>query len=135
MAAAAYCDVAVPLPLPETFTYRIPADLEGQVCVGGRVVVPFRQRKLVGVVTALAREPRHREGLKEVLEVVDRERLLTERLEELARWITEYYLAPPGEVLRAMLPLHSELVEREQARLTPRGAEHLAELEKSEKLT
>ncbi|MGH9863499.1 MAG: replication restart helicase PriA, partial [Candidatus Acidiferrales bacterium] len=37
--------------------------------------------------------------------------------------------------LRAMLPLHSEFVEREQARLTPRGAEHLAELEKSEKLT
>ncbi|MFQ5776857.1 MAG: primosomal protein N', partial [Terriglobia bacterium] len=121
--------MAVPLPLPDTFTYRIPSRFLGQVCLGGRVVVPFRQRKLLGVVTVLAEEPRVAEGLKEILEVLDAEPLLPAPLRELARWVAEYYLAPPGEVFRAMLPLHHEFAQRERARLTPRGEEHLAELE------
>src|SRR3972149_4826088 len=67
----AYCDVAVPVPLHDTFTYRIPLALAGQVAVGGRVVVPFRQRKLVGVVTAVAEAPRVAGPLKDVPEVRD----------------------------------------------------------------
>ena len=129
MPAPGYCEVAVPLPLPDTFTYRIPPRLLGQVCLGGRVLVPLRQRKLLGVVTVLAEEPRVAEGLKDVLEVLDAESLLPAPLRELARWVTEYYLAPPGEVFRAMLPLHHEFAQRERARLTPRGEERLAELE------
>src|SRR3990170_2493544 len=132
MAAAAYCDVAVQVPLHETFTYRIPPALAGQVCVGVRVVVPFRQRKVVGLVRALTSEPRHADGLKEILEVVDSEPLLPPALEELARWVTEYYLAPPGEVFRALLPLHGEFAQRERVRLQPAGEERLAALEAQE---
>ena len=128
MAAAAFCDVAVPVPLHETFTYRIPPALAGQVCVGGRVVVPFRQRRLIGLVRALTAEPRHAEGLKDILEVVDSEPLLPPALEELARWVTDYYLAPPGEVFRALLPLHGEFAQRERVRLRPAGEERLAAL-------
>ncbi|MGH9805514.1 MAG: DEAD/DEAH box helicase, partial [Candidatus Acidiferrales bacterium] len=128
MAAAAYCDVAVPVPLHETFTYRIPSALAGQVCVGGRVVVPFRQRKLVALVRALTAEPRHSGSLKDILEVVDSEPLLPPALEELARWVTEYYLAPPGEVFRTLLPLHGEFAQRERVRLRPAGEERLAAL-------
>ncbi len=126
---AAYCDVAVPVPLNDTFTYRIPPALAGQVAVGGRVVVPFRQRKLIGVVTALAESPRVKGPLKDVHEVLDAEPLVSPALQELARWVAEYYLAPPGEVYRALLPLHSEFAAREQARLRPLGVERLAELE------
>ena len=125
----AYCDVAVPVPLHDTFTYRIPLALAGQVAVGGRVVVPFRQRKLVGVVTAVAEAPRVAGPLKDVHEVLDAEPLLSPALQELARWVAEYYLAPPGEVCRSMLPLHSEFAQRERARLRPLGVERLAELE------
>ncbi|MFQ5662929.1 MAG: primosomal protein N' [Terriglobia bacterium] len=133
MAAAAYCDVAVPVPLPQTFTYRLPLEFQPQVCVGGRVVVPFRQRKLLGVVTGLAETPRVTQGLKDVLQVVDSEPVLPARLQELARWVTEYYSAPPGEVFRVMLPLHSEFAQRERARLGPRGIERLAKLEGMER--
>ena len=129
---AAYCDVAVPVPLPDTFTYRIPPALAGQVAVGGRVVVPFRQRKLVGVVTALAETPRVKGPLKDVHEVLDAEPLLSPALQELARWVADYYLAPPGEVYRALLPLHSEFAARERARLRPLGVERLVELEAKE---
>jgi len=132
MTQAAYCDVALPVPLYETFTYHLPPELRPQVCVGGRVVVPFRQRKLVGVVTALTAEPRFAAKLRDVLEVVDTEPLLPPLLAELARWMTDYYQAPPGEVFRVMLPLHSEFAQRERARLRPLGVERLQELERLE---
>ena len=87
--AAAYCDVAVPVPLHETFTYRIPPELRERICVGGRVVVPFGRRKLVGVVTAVSSEPRHRRALKDVKEVIDDEPVLPSVLQDLGRWMTE----------------------------------------------
>src|SRR3990172_5486127 len=130
MAAAVYCDVALPVPLHETFTYHLPPQLRQQVCVGGRVVVPFRQRKLVGIVTALTAEPRYAAPLRDVLEVVDTEPLLPPLLAELARWMTDYYQAPAGEIFRVMLPLHGEFAQRERARLRPLGVERLQELER-----
>src|SRR5574341_1223737 len=129
--AATYCEVAVPVPLPDTFSYRIPEGL-APPCVGGRVIVPFGARKLVGIVTALATEPRTTKGLKEIVEVVDSEPLLPPALLELARWMTEYYLAPPGEVFRSLLPLHDEFARSERARLRPLGVERLAELERNQ---
>src|SRR3990170_4235974 len=130
MAAAVYCDVALPVPLHETFTYHLPPQLRQQVCVGGRVVVPFRQRKLVGIVTALTAEPRYAAPLRDVLEVVDTEPLLPPLLAELARWMTDYYQAPAGEIFRVMLPLHGEFAQRERARLRPLGVERLQEVER-----
>jgi len=108
MAELRVCEVAVPLPLPTTFTYRIPEGIAEQVAAGVRVRVPFQSRRLVGVVTQLGDGPAGAgtpQELKDVLEVVDSEPLLTPLLLKLAGWITDYYFAPPGEVLRAMLPL------------------------------
>ena len=52
-----FCDVAVPVPLDATFTYSIPEDMP-EPCVGGRVIVPFREKRLCGIVTELHdREP------------------------------------------------------------------------------
>ncbi|MFQ5817102.1 MAG: primosomal protein N' [Terriglobia bacterium] len=117
MPAGFVCEVAVPLPLPTTFTYRIPEALREQVSVGVRVRVGFRERTLVGVVTAVTSAeagevraagrgtPAAAGKLREILEVIEREPLLTPTLLALAQWMRDYYFAPPGEVLRAMLPL------------------------------
>ncbi len=129
---AVFCEVALPVPLHETFTYRVPPGFAAQVCVGGRVLVPLRQRKLLGVVTAVSPAPRFRAGLRDILQVVDTEPLLSSPLQELARWVVDYYQAPPGEVYRSMLPLHSEFAQRQRARLRPLGVTRLAELEGSE---
>ena len=52
-----FCDVAVPVPLDATFTYRIPEN-SPEPCIGGRVIVPFREKRLCGIVTELHdREP------------------------------------------------------------------------------
>ena len=50
-----FCDVALPLPLDTTFTYRLSSGM--QPVVGGRVLVPFRQQRMSGVVTALHDRP------------------------------------------------------------------------------
>src|SRR5256885_2717313 len=100
-----FCDVALPVPLDMTFTYRV----NGQMpVVGGRVLVPFRTSRLPGVVTALHDQPPSVEA-KTVHSVLDAEPLIDSPLMQLAEWISNYYIAPIGEVLRAMLPLQAEV--------------------------
>ena len=102
---SSFCDVALPVPLEMTFTYRV----NGQTpVVGGRVLVPFRTSRLPGVVTALHDRPPSMEA-KTVHSVLDAEPLIDAPLMQLAEWISSYYLAPIGEVLRTMLPLQAEV--------------------------
>jgi primosomal protein N' (replication factor Y) (superfamily II helicase) len=58
--------------------------------------------------------------------VLDEEPLLSDHLLELAEWIAQYYLAPLGEVLRAMLPLAAEVRRTVYYRLTDLGRDVLA---------
>jgi primosomal protein N' (replication factor Y) len=100
-----FCDVALPVPLEMTFTYRV----NGQVpVVGGRVLVPFRSSRLPGVVTALHDRPPSMEA-KTIHAVLDAAPLIDASLMQLAEWIAHYYIAPLGEVLRSMLPLQAEV--------------------------
>jgi primosomal protein N' (replication factor Y) len=120
---AAYCDVAVPVPLDAVFTYRFPDGL--RACAGNRVLVPFRQQRLVGVVTeAHDRVPQI--TAKNVIASLDEDGnpALTTELLQLGKWISEYYLAPVGEVFRSMLPLGAEFRRNVVYRITDEG--HLA---------
>jgi primosomal protein N' (replication factor Y) len=100
-----FCDVALPVPLDTVFTYRIP---EGMLpVVGGRVLVPFRQQRMSGVVTELHdRKPKVQ--IKNLIRDLDASPVLDEQLIRLGKWISDYYLAPIGDVFRTMLPLSSE---------------------------
>ena len=120
----AYCEVALPVPLDHTFTYGVRAGQRPQR--GARVIVPFRNEKLIGVVTALdAKAPAEIE-VRYLEAVLDEEPLLSEHLLELAEWTAQYYLAPLGEVLRAMLPLMAEVRCTVYYRLTDLGRDALA---------
>ncbi len=119
------CEVALPVPLDQTFTYRLPEGL----CPlpGARVIAPFRREQLIGVVTALHDAEPEGVELRAIASVLDEEPLLPTSLLELARWIAEYYLAPLGEVLRAMLPLTAELRRQVSLRITQAGLDVLAQ--------
>ena len=120
-----FCDVAVPVPLDMVFTYSVPAD--ATPVVGGRVLVPFRQQRMTGVVVDLHdRQPSV--ATKKILAVLESAPVLDEQLLQLGRWIADYYLAPLGEVLRTMLPLNAEFKRSIGYRLTEDGqlALHLA---------
>ena len=126
----AFCDVAVPVPLDAVFTYRITDSM--RPLVGGRVLVPFRQRRMSGVVTALHdRAPASGNNnfkLKEIISVLDAAPALDAELMRLASWIADYYLAPLGEVFRTMLPLSAEFQHAVAYRISEEGrlALHLA---------
>ncbi|MGD1080628.1 MAG: primosomal protein N' [Candidatus Sulfotelmatobacter sp.] len=120
-----FCDVAVPVPLDMVFTYRVPAG--ATPVVGGRVLVPFRQQRMTGIVVEL-HDRKPSVTAKNILTVLDATPVLDEQLLHLGRWIADYYLAPLGEVFRTMLPLNAEFKRSIGYRLTEDGqmALHLA---------
>jgi len=118
-----FCDVAVPVPLDATFTYRIPENSPEPV-IGGRVIVPFREKRLCGLVTELHdREPKF--TTRRLSQVLDSTPALTQELMQLGRWIAQYYIAPVGEVFRAMLPLSAEFRRVLGYRITDKGIDAL----------
>jgi len=119
-----YCEVALPIPLDRTFTYAVGLGVELQR--GARVIVPFRNEKLVGVVMELHRNAPTEFEAKPIETVLDEEPLLSDHLLELAAWMAQYYLAPVGEVLRGMLPLTAEVRRTVYYRITDAGRDALA---------
>jgi primosomal protein N' (replication factor Y) (superfamily II helicase) len=95
-----YADVAVCLPLSRTFVY----ELNGPVEIGSRVVVPFRNREEDGFIVALRKDVPAGIKAQQILQVVDPIPLICPDIFKLCRWISDYYLAPFGEVLKAALP-------------------------------
>src|SRR5947209_15104122 len=113
-----FCDVALPVPLDTAFTYHVSDGLEP--VVGGRVLVPFRQKRMSGVVVEVHdRKPAVK--TKGVLNVLDSAPVLHEQLMRLAKWIADYYLAPLGEVFRTMLPLSAEFKRTITYRIAEQG--------------
>jgi primosomal protein N' (replication factor Y) (superfamily II helicase) len=118
-----FCNVALPVPLRTTFTYAVPESLRGTVHAGSRVLVPFRKKALVGIVVELAEIAPAGTKIREIVRVLDFVPALTPKLIELAHWIAGYYLAPVGEVFRAMLPPVTEVKSQRQIVLTEAGRE------------
>ena len=125
---ALFCDVALAVPLDMAFTYAIPPGMEP--VVGGRVLVPFRQQRLSGIVVEVHDRPPQVKAsqIKKVIEALDLSPVLDEQLLKLGKWIADYYLAPIGEVFRTMLPLAAEFKRAVSYRITDEGrmALHLA---------
>ena len=119
----AFCDVALPVPLDRAFTYALNGETPG---VGCRVLVPFRNEKLAGVVVRVHDQAPPVEA-KPLLSILDPEPIVSGSLLELGEWIAQYYIAPLGEVLRTMLPLMAEVRRVVLYRITDTGRQVLYE--------
>ncbi|MEM1126370.1 MAG: primosomal protein N' [Bacteroidota bacterium] len=114
-------DVVLPLPLDQTFTYRIPATMQARAQAGCRVLVPFGPRRLTGVVVAVhpdGQEPATGYALKDVLDVFEEEPACTRELLRLTRWMADYYACSWGEALRATLPSGTDIETQLRVRRT-----------------
>ena len=100
-----FADILLPLPLPTTFTYRVPRELEGQLGFGQRVVVPFGNNKLYSglVIEVHTRVPQFAH-VKYVQDLIDTQPVITDLQWQLWEWIAHYYMATRGEVMAAALP-------------------------------
>ena len=95
-------EVALPVPVDRTFTYRFTGTIEP----GVRVIVPFGTRTMTGVVLGIAESPSGIDPskIKTVTRVLDAESLFSGDFLEMARWMSQMYLEPLGQCLSAMLP-------------------------------
>jgi primosomal protein N' (replication factor Y) len=101
---ARFVEVALPLPLFQTFTYAVDEGLANPVVVGSRVVVPLRNKREIGVVVGLPDVSPLKRKPKAVLESPDSEPAIGASLLELCKWMADYYIVPLGVTLRTVLP-------------------------------
>jgi primosomal protein N' (replication factor Y) len=130
-----YLEVALPVPLRSAFTYAVPGSFNGEELVGRRVLVPFRNRPIVGVGLALTEQAPEARRIKEIAELLDPLPALPLKLIELGHWISRYYLAPVGETFRAMLPPEIELRHDREYWLTHAGRAYAQALIEQEEKT
>ncbi len=126
-----YCDVSLPVPLDQVFTYLLPETLRHRVTTGSRVLAPFGTRKLAGVVLRTHSEPPSG-PVRELLRLLEEEPALDDELLKLGNWISSYYCAPLGEVLRAMTPLAGDLRRGKIFSLTKSGRDAARQLHLNE---
>ena len=125
-AAPILVNVAVMAAIRHPLTYRVPDSLE--IRPGRRVLVPLATRKAAGIVLESVARVSPGVKLRDVLRVLDSEPLVLPELLELGRWTADYYLAPIGEVFRAMLPLRPTTRRARLLDLTEGGKRKLEEL-------
>jgi primosomal protein N' (replication factor Y) len=98
-----YAEVSVNSPVAQrrTFSYAIPDRLD--VHAGQAVLVPFGEKVLQGVIIELTAFPAV-EDTREILGIIESTPLLYPHQISLARWISDYYLAPLFSAVALMLP-------------------------------
>lgn len=99
-------DVVLPLAVPGAYTYILPREMEDKVSIGSRVVAPLgKNKRYTGIVIRLYDETGDSaRSLKCVEELVDEKPLLLKSQIDLWRWMANYYMCCPGEVMKAALP-------------------------------
>jgi primosomal protein N' (replication factor Y) (superfamily II helicase) len=128
-----FAEVAVPVRVQRTFTYRLPAALAEEARVGSRLLVPFGRKLVTAYVVALHDEldpsaELEEAELREADELLDAEPLVTPEVLEITRWIADYYAAPWGEVIKAALPAGLNATVEQVLAVTPDGRDELARL-------
>ncbi|MBZ0290526.1 MAG: DEAD/DEAH box helicase, partial [Anaerolineae bacterium] len=98
-----YVEIAVNAPVNQTFHYHIPDEMEGKLLPGHLVQVPFATSMQHGIVLALDDETPIQQT-KPITALLDPQPVVTPVQIELARWISQQYLAPLGFCLWLMLP-------------------------------
>ena len=86
-----FVDVVLPLAVHNTFTYRVPYELNDTLKKGVRVVVPFGRAKLqTGIVIRIHEEIPPAYQAKYVESVLDDEPIITGSQYQLWQWIAQY---------------------------------------------
>lgn len=98
-----FVDLAFPLAVNKIFTYTVPTELHDAVKTGVRALAPFGRKAAVGFVVSISSTSSIR-NLKSVVDILDTEPVIGNDLFNLTKWISEYYFAPWGEVLKTVLP-------------------------------
>ncbi len=103
-----FAEVALDLPLYSLFTYSIPDHLADEANEGKRVVVTFGKRTVTGIIVGLSKST-HLKKVIPIKFISDKTPVISRELLSFCKWISDYYIAPPGEVLFSCVPRKSNL--------------------------
>ena len=114
-----FAEVLLPIPVPGTFTYRVPYALNDTVRVGQRAVVQFGKTKIMsGLIVSLTEHVPSVE-VKYLTDVLDDQPIVNERQLRFWDWVKTYYMCHPGEVMQAALPAALKLSSETTVALAP----------------
>ena len=100
-----FAEILLPLPLPGSFTYRVPYELNMKAKVGQRAVVQFGKSKIMsGLIISLSTNVPDYNNIKYLLDILDDDPVINESQLKLWNWIASYYMCYLGEVMQAALP-------------------------------
>jgi primosomal protein N' (replication factor Y) (superfamily II helicase) len=102
----------------DSLTYAIPAEMDGRVECGHRVVVPVRSRKLTGVVVEVGADlDAGGAALKPLLEILEPRPLFDRPHLELRSFLASYYLVPLAEAYQSVVPAVARVESRHTLKL------------------
>jgi len=109
IAQPAFAEVALPVHVNQTFTYKLTAEQAVVATLGARIVVPFGNKFLTGYIVGLKEETDLAPALlskeiREAKDIVDTVPVCNEEILAITQWVSEYYASPWGEVIKAALP-------------------------------
>jgi primosomal protein N' (replication factor Y) len=100
-----FIDVIIPLPIKQTFTYRVRDAEAAFLRPGMRVVVPFGRNKLrTALVFGVGTDALPEYQTKEIDQILDQQPIVTKTQLSFWQWMAEYYMCTLGEVMKAALP-------------------------------
>ncbi len=106
-----FADIILPLNLPQVLTYGVPVDLQDQLRSGMRVEVALgKNKQYSGIVERLHNNKPENYIVKPIKGIIDEEPVVSEQQLKFWRWIADYYMASPGEVMNAALPAHLKMM-------------------------
>jgi primosomal protein N' (replication factor Y) (superfamily II helicase) len=131
-----FAELALPLPLRQTFTYRLPSEIGQNVQIGSRLLVPFGKRNMTGYVVVLHKSldealEIEESKIKDAIELLDNSPLLTEEILTLTNWTADYYASSWGEVLKASLPAGVNVETEKLVEITQIGRDERSKLDNS----
>src|SRR3954471_223700 len=103
MTTPPYARVIIDRAIHRELDYAVPELLAEKIAIGSRVRVPFRERSALGTVVGLLDES-DAQGIRPIEALVGDAPILSEKLIELARWMSVYYCCPIETVMRSLLP-------------------------------
>lgn len=100
-----FAEILLPLPIPSTYTYRVPFELNQKVRFGQRAVVQFGKTKIMsGLIVSISNNVPDCSNIKYIIDILDDEPIINQNQLKLWNWISSYYLCYLGEVMQAALP-------------------------------
>jgi len=100
-----FVEVALPLAVANTFTYRVPLVMQGKVAIGQRVVVQFGKNKIyTAIIVDIHRNIPEKYSAKLIIDIIDNKPIVSPLHLEFWKWIAAYYCCTLGEVMDAALP-------------------------------